>query len=124
MEFKLPSPRDLSSSDACDIQKSSMTRIWDSSKGLIISADMTAGSLQESRSQDLPMLLLVRMVTRSIPEKFEEEKDVKEDSMEVDDTPRDERLRHVLFDYILTNFPARSAPEVDLVSTYSFPFLF
>lgn len=85
-----------------------MSRIWDSSKDLVVSADMTAGSLQESRSQDLPMLLLVRMVTRIMPKKFDEEENVKEESMEVDGPP-EERLRHVLFDYILTNFPARLA---------------
>ena len=108
VEFKLPPPRELSVTDVDSTRKSSMTRIWNSSKDVVVSTDMVAGSLQEARSQELPMLLLVRMITRTTREQPEEKEEGKGEPMEVDDPPRDERLRHVLFDYILTNFPARS----------------
>lgn len=109
VEFKLPPPKELTDSDMRAMQKSSMTRIWESSKDLVVSSDVTAGPLQESRSQDLWMLLLVRMLTRSSPGKVEEEEPVeeKEELMEVDNLPRHERVRHILFDYIMSNFPAR-----------------
>lgn len=59
------------------------------------------------------MLLLVRMVTRVDPEEEEEAKgeesnaDEKSGSMEVDKVPRRERIRQILFDYVLVDFPSR-----------------
>ena len=56
------------------------------------------------------MLLLVRMVTRVDPEAKGEEsnaEDEKSGSMDVDKVPRRERIRRILFDYILVDFPSR-----------------
>ena len=79
--------------------------------------EASSSSCQPSRgalSQDLWMLLLVRMVTRVDPEEEEEAKgeesnaeDEKSGSMDVDKVPRRERIRQILFDYILVDFPSR-----------------
>jgi symplekin len=89
-----------------------MLRIWDTSRDFVpasSSSEIASGSLQETRSQDLWMLLLVRLLTRSRPDTQEEEKDEEEaeGGMEVDQISKHDRVRELLFDYVLNNFPAK-----------------
>ncbi|KAI5124287.1 hypothetical protein M0805_005134 [Coniferiporia weirii] len=119
-DFKMPSAREFSEAERGVVVRSSMSRIWNASNELITSADSIPSVHQPERSassQDLWMLLLVRMITRVVPSEMDGDKvdengaegshdDIK-DSMEVDTLSRQERIRQTLFDYVMTDFPAR-----------------
>ena len=107
-ELKLPVPREFADIEKQTIVRSSMSRIWDASESFQpppTDMSLSTGSLQEAQSQDLWMLLLVRTVTRAVPD--EKDKREKEGNMEVDELSKNDKIRQVLFDYIMTNFPAR-----------------
>lgn len=116
-DFKLPSPREFSEPERQDLLQQSMSRIWDTSRELVPASDVASRTHQPSQgasSRDLWMLLLVRMITRADPEEEHAEKggdgeteDERPESMEVDTTSRRERIRQTLFEYIVSNFPAR-----------------
>ncbi|KAL5492454.1 hypothetical protein ACEPAI_3901 [Sanghuangporus weigelae] len=115
-EFRLPPPREISEPEQRALVRQSMSRIWETSREFMTSSEAAASSHQPSHgalTQDLWMLLLVRMITRVNPEDEESKtegdnaENERRESMEVDKAPRRERIRQVLFDYILTDFPSR-----------------
>ncbi|KAH8111033.1 Symplekin tight junction protein C terminal-domain-containing protein [Phellopilus nigrolimitatus] len=112
-DFKLPPPREVSESERRALVRSSMSRIWDTSSDLTPTGEAMSTShqlVQSAPSQDLWMLLLVRMITRLTPPTEDGDVQNEEDktnSMEVDTISRQERIRQTLFDYIMTDFPAR-----------------
>ena len=93
-----------------------MARIWETSKDLVPPSETALQTRQPSQgasSQDLWMLLLVRMITRADPDEIESGKgkesseDEKSETMEVDTPSGADRIRQTLFDYILTDFRTR-----------------
>ncbi|THH09925.1 hypothetical protein EW145_g1681 [Phellinidium pouzarii] len=120
-DFKLPPAREVSEVERGLIVRSSMARIWDTCSEAGTTGEAALGMCQPGQgasSQDLWMLLLVRMITRLVPPEEDGgdenengvngDKDVdKKDSMEVDTVSRQELIRQILFNYIMTDFPAR-----------------
>lgn len=106
-DFRLPPPKDLNEEERLEVVQSSMVRIW-VAKDELKSSEV----LQLDRGaspQDLSMLLLVRMVTRVLPVDRNDENEEKgdSDSAEIAPISKEDRIRQVLFDYVLTDFPSR-----------------
>ncbi|KIK60366.1 hypothetical protein GYMLUDRAFT_43667 [Collybiopsis luxurians FD-317 M1] len=113
-DFKLPSPKTLSSTDDQIQQISkSITRIYDGAAELRLSTaanatvDTTIGG-----PLDMWMLLVVRMITRVAEPPLELDPSRGEEDIATDDadTPfyeRQDRLRKTLCDYIMSDFPGR-----------------
>ena len=118
-DFKMPPPRDYSPVESERILQTSMARIWETSFDEPPPSDIALHPGQGASPHDMWMLLLVRMITRiSLPKPQSEDEDMSEEtqkveeerslaSMEEDTAARQERIRTILFDYIMTNFPAR-----------------
>ena len=109
--FRLPPPREFLTSEKESIMKSSMSRIWNTN-GLLGNStaafsDQQVG--QGASSEDLWMLLLVRMITRASPGEGAGGVDEGEklESMQVGGVSVKERIRQIVFDYVLTDFPGR-----------------
>lgn len=108
-DFQMPPPREVSELERGALVRSSMARIWDTGGELTVVSEPTLNSHQPGQGalpQDLWMLLLVRMVTRAAAEN----KDIVENEQTMDvieSLSREDRIRQVLFDYILTDFPSR-----------------
>lgn len=102
-DFKLPSPKDLTEVDRVTLMRGVVDRICDGGEEFQEAPHaLPAGAL----SDDMWMLLIVRMVTRvaepavDIPQNGEEE--------QLADFPsRQDKLREVLCNYIMVDFPSR-----------------
>lgn len=94
----------MTETERAAVVQSSMERIW-AAKDELKSSDMLRLDRGAS-SQDLSMLLLVRMITRVLPGEQDKE-DVPEDPTDIAPVSKQERVRQTLFDYILTDFPSR-----------------
>ena len=89
-----------------------MSRIWNTN-GLL--GNSTVAFLnqqvgQGASSEDLWMLLLVRMITRASPGEGAagvDDEGEKLESMQVGAVSVKERIRQIVFDYVLTDFPGR-----------------
>lgn len=113
-DFQMPPPREVSDLERSAMVRSSMARIWDTGGELTFVNETMLTTHQPGQGalpQDLWMLLLVRMLTRAVPDDGEGEDELqKETQMDVVDTlSREDRVRQALFDYILTDFPSRFA---------------
>lgn len=116
-DFKMPPPRLVSDDDERRaLVKSSMARIWNTNGGFVSVNEPIVNTITRGNSpQDLWMLLLVRMITRVIdlasPNEGTTEpggSDRKEDeSMDLVVHSRQEKIRQILFEYIMTDFPLR-----------------
>ena len=110
--FRLPPPREFLTSEKESIMKSSMSRIWNTN-GLL--GNSTVAFLnqqvgQGASSEDLWMLLLVRMITRASPGEGAagvDDEGEKLESTQVGAVSVKERIRQIVFDYVLTDFPGR-----------------
>ena len=109
--FRLPPPREFLTSEKESIMKSSMSRIWNTN-GLL--GNSTVAFLnqqvgQGASSEDPWMLLLVRMITRASPGEGAGGVDESEklESTQVGAVSVKERIRQIVFDYVLTDFPGR-----------------
>lgn len=94
----------MTETERAAVVQSSMERIWAAKDELKSSAMLRLD--RGASSQDLSMLLLVRMITRVLPGEQDKE-DVPEDPTDIAPVSKQERVRQTLFDYILTDFPSR-----------------
>ncbi len=111
-DFKMPPPRLASDDERGALVKSSMARIWGSYGELMSMNDPGLSVARGSSPQDLWMILLVRMITRSASQDPAAEQDGndsndKDVSMDLVVPSRHEKIRQILFEYIMTDFPAR-----------------
>lgn len=98
-DFKMPAPRQVSDDEKGAIVKSSMARIWSSHGGFVAMNDLSLSTARGSSPEDLWMIILVRMITRSVPS---------DPTSEQQGEPIDlEKIRETLFNYVMTDFPAR-----------------
>lgn len=112
----MPSPEEIPENERGVVVQSSMSRIRDSGgevAPMTDSAYVAREPYQSASPQDLWMLLLVRMITRASEDGDENDSaDLRdENSMELVEAntfSRQDRIRQTLFDYTMTNFPARS----------------
>ncbi|KAF8159678.1 Symplekin tight junction protein C terminal-domain-containing protein [Crassisporium funariophilum] len=113
VDFKLPSPKELSEPDRLGLISTSITRIWDGAEDLRVAG---AGVLPESEqaggnsASEMWMLLLVRMITRVAEPPLEltdNQMDTGEQLVEQNFYSRQDQLRHTLCDYIMADFPSR-----------------
>lgn len=98
-DFKLPSPKDLTEVDRVILMQGVVNRICDGGEELQeASHALPAGAL----SDDMWILLIVRMITRvaDVPQNGEEEQ-------LPDFSSRQDKLREVLCNYIMVDFPSR-----------------
>ncbi|KAJ8521574.1 hypothetical protein ONZ45_g1743 [Pleurotus djamor] len=113
VEFKLPSPKELEDDTRISLLTDGMKRIWngaDEARQSEVGSDRIGGSQQE-----IWMLLIIRMITRSAEPPDDSPEPKEEDSEEV--VPfegRHDRLRQILCDYIMADFPSR----IRLASTW------
>ncbi|KAI5992588.1 Symplekin tight junction protein C terminal-domain-containing protein [Pisolithus orientalis] len=110
LDFKLPSPKDLSADERVALMRGAVTRIWDGAEDLRRTTSM--GSSQTAN--DMWMLLIVRMITRAVilPGASESPKDDAESSDAADAQltalcSRQDALRQTLCEYIMSDFPSR-----------------
>jgi symplekin len=100
VDFKLPPPKELSEPDRLQLVQKTVERIWNNA---------------QDGSVEMWMLLIVRMITRVTEPPEEKETDIEnveegkegEEGGEVDFYARQDRLRQVLCDYIMADFPSR-----------------
>lgn len=107
-EFKLPPPRDLPDDVRDTLIRASLVRIWDGAQGLVAGPMALNASGETSRTTpgDMWMFLIVRLITRTAdPAVFDDGK--MQTDEESDIYAHQERLRQVLCDYIIADFPAR-----------------
>ena len=107
-EFELPPPTDLSDEVRDALVRSSLTRVWDGSTGLVSGA-MAMPEGTKTTPGDMWMFLLIRLITRTTdPAVFVDARmDVDGETEEVDFYSHQDRLRQVLCDYIIADFPSR-----------------
>ncbi|KAH7914854.1 Symplekin tight junction protein C terminal-domain-containing protein [Hygrophoropsis aurantiaca] len=111
IDFKLPSPKDLSEAERQVLLRGSVTRIWDGAEELRTGAEDSSSS--SASPTDMWMLLIVRMITRVTDPKAgemdhdETAKSPTEDETALDFYSRQDKLRQTLCDYIMGDFPAR-----------------
>ncbi len=110
LDFQVPLPSVLSEEERAAAVKSAARRIWQSSGDLAIGP--------QNGGRDMWMLLLVRMVTRVVDPEDNKGKakalgegssnaDVDMDEEMVELCERQDRLRRVLCDYIMSDFSRR-----------------
>ena len=105
-DFKLPSPKDLTEVDRVTLMQGVVNRICDGGEDLQTHA-LSAGAF----SDDMWMLLIVRMITRVAEPVADMTQNRDESGAEeeqfTDISSRQDKLRQVLCDYIMTDFPSR-----------------
>ncbi|OBZ73776.1 Symplekin [Grifola frondosa] len=113
-EFKLPPPKELSADDREALIRKSISRIWDSAKDLVLpeAPQELSADVPETIAADMSMLLLVRLITRVTDPNDSDEEST--DKMDQDGTvavsevyAHQDRLRHILCDYIMADFSGR-----------------
>ena len=111
-DFKLPPPKEPSEDDRLDVISTSLTRIWDGVDELRIGG-LPLDPLQSTgiSASELWMLLVVRMITRVAepPPDFDGDGVDSKDFLQLGLYSRQDRLRQRLCDYIMADFPSRSA---------------
>ena len=120
-DFSLPPPYNITGDEQFTVTKTSLDRIRDGSTDFDLRIDAVLDFAQPGKSsspRDLSMLLLVRMATRvadSISDAFTlenpdtdpDEKVHASNAIETFRVSRSQRLREILCDYIMTDFPSR-----------------
>ena len=110
-DFKLPPPKEPSEDDRMNVISTSLTRIWDGMDELRIGLPLDPFQSTGISTSELWMLLVVRMITRVAepPPDFDGDGVDSKDFLQLDLYSRQDRLRHRLCDYIMADFPSRSA---------------
>ncbi|KAH7890752.1 Symplekin tight junction protein C terminal-domain-containing protein [Phlebopus sp. FC_14] len=111
LDFKLPSPKELSEADRNALIRGAVARIWDRTEDLQTTPYM-ASTRSGMSADDMWMLLVVRMITRvAEPETDgpirEEKQDLGGNDKVTDFYSRQDKLRQMLCDYIMADFPSR-----------------
>lgn len=102
-DFKLPSPKDLTEVDRITLLQGVVNRICDGGEELQeASYALPAGALAD----DMWMLLIVRMITR-VAEPAADILQNGEEEQLADFSSRQDKLREVLCNYIMVDFPSR-----------------
>ncbi|KAI0820808.1 Symplekin tight junction protein C terminal-domain-containing protein [Trametes gibbosa] len=116
VDFKLPTPRELEADERDELLRKAIARIREGAKDLAPNEPADLGDGPCSSPADMWMLLLVRMVTRvSDPAEVQEEEDGEGDGKDEEGAvvrrseiyERQDRLRHALCDYIMSDFAGR-----------------
>jgi len=115
LDFKMPAPSPLAESQRSALVRTSITRIWDGAGDLAPGASAPVGG-PGSGPQEMWMLLIMRMITRVMDTDHnmegQEGEDGRTESQDSDENAlalyeRQDRLRQVLCDYIMTDFSER-----------------
>jgi symplekin len=113
IDFKLPPPRELSEDDRNQLLRNSVSRIWTGGEE-VKAGEIPIDPTQTGVSTEIWMILVVRMITRVAepPPVDGIDADAKknledEGTSESNFYMQQDRLRQVLCDYIMTDFPAR-----------------
>ncbi|KAJ7449602.1 Symplekin tight junction protein C terminal-domain-containing protein [Mycena latifolia] len=109
LDFKLPSPKDLSDEERSALVRNSVSRIWDGSEDLKSTGEALPPDSTQAGGHsptEMWMLLLVRMITRVVdpPRTIQDEGD---DVVVNGFYDKQDQLRQTLCDYIMSDFPAR-----------------
>jgi symplekin len=114
--FKLPSPHELSEIDRENLMRSSLVRTWDGAEELKSGGYLQPELQGRATYAEMWMLLIIRTVTRivepprEVPENDEAgKKSDREESTELDFYLRQDKLRQILCDYIMSDFSGRYA---------------
>ncbi|KAG9312974.1 Symplekin tight junction protein C terminal-domain-containing protein [Chiua virens] len=107
-DFKLPSPKEQMEDDRVALMRSAVDRICDGGQELQeASHAFSAGAL----SDDIWMLVMIRMITRVTEPAADPtqngDKSAEEEEQSADFSSRQDKLRQVLCDYIMMDFPSR-----------------
>lgn len=104
IDFKLPPPRELADVDRDLLIRGSLSRIWNDPQ-------LTDGSDGHPQTAEMWMMLVVRMVTRVVnPSDKKNGGDAvksNDDVLQEVVYARQDRLRQVLCDYVMADFPSR-----------------
>ncbi|KAF4593096.1 hypothetical protein EYR38_008806 [Pleurotus pulmonarius] len=109
VEFKLPPPKDLDEEERITQLRVGVSRIWNGAEEARQGADVT----HADPAQDMWMLLIIRMITRAAeqPDYGTQLDDIEgkteEDTALATLESRHDRLRQILCDYIMADFPSR-----------------
>ena len=115
-DFKLPPARELDADDREGLMRKAIARIREGAKELVATEsayDASDPHHLKTTPADMWMLLLVRMITRvSDPSVETEENDVEMKAADAvakrsEIYDRQDRLRHALCEYIMTDFSGR-----------------
>ncbi|KAF4593990.1 hypothetical protein EYR40_008788 [Pleurotus pulmonarius] len=108
VEFKLPPPKDLDEEERITQLRVGVSRIWNGAEEARQGADVT----HADPAQDMWMLLIIRMITRAAEQpddgtQLDIEGKAEEDTALATLESRHDRLRQILCDYIMADFPSR-----------------
>jgi symplekin len=116
VDFKIPPPNDLAEAERMRLIGGSIKRIWDGAEDFktnVESIPVDSTQAGGHAATEMWMLLMVRMVTRvadcpSIPVDGDDTMEGAVQSSSADDFyARQDRVRQILCDYIMADFPAR-----------------
>jgi len=115
-DFKLPPPKEPSEDDRLNVISTSLTRMWSGVDELRMTLPLDPLQSTGISASELWMLLVVRMITRVAepPPDFSGDGDSK-DLLQLDFYSRQDRLRQTLCDYIMADFPSRSASLINAI---------
>lgn len=107
VEFKLPPPKDLDEEERITLLRVGVSRIWTGAEEARQGSDVT----HADPAQDMWMLLIIRMITRAAEQpddvaQLDIEGKAEEDAVATLES-RHDRLRQILCDYIMADFPSR-----------------
>ncbi|KAF9499581.1 hypothetical protein BDN71DRAFT_1441725 [Pleurotus eryngii] len=108
VEFKLPPPKDLDEEERITLLRVGVSRIWTGADEARQGADVT----HADPAQDMWILLIIRMITRAAEQpddgvQLNIDGKAEEDSAVATLESRHDRLRQILCDYIMADFPSR-----------------
>lgn len=114
-DFKLPPPKEPSEDGRLNVISGSLARIWNGADELRMGLPLDPTQSIGMSASELWMLLIVRMVTRIAepPLYFDANGADPKESFQLDLYSRQDRLRQILCDYIMSDFPSRSVTNVD-----------
>lgn len=118
VDFKLPSPIELSEGDRLSLIGSSISRIWTGSeelKAMGESIPVDSAQAGGNSATEMWMLLLVRMITRVAEPPMDSDDELGENVGDIvhDFYTRQDQLRQTLCDYIMADFPSRQVLCLD-----------
>ena len=118
-DFKLPPPKEPSEDGRLNLISGSLTRIWDGADELRMGLPLDPTQSTGISASELWMLLIVRMITRIAepPPDYDANSVDSKELLQLDLYSRQDRLRQILCNYIMSDFPSRLVNNV----VYGYP---
>lgn len=116
-DLKLPPPKEPSEDDRLGVISGSLTRIWEGADELRMGLPVDPFQSTGISASELWMLLVVRMITRIAepPPGFDGDREDSEEFLQLNLYSRQDRLRQILCDYIMADFPSRLGKVIVVV---------